>query len=187
MDKRANIDYLVPLNIELKELGYCTYITNKELEDKIIYLYSHPKFMHRVHFNNILNSGTKVLARDMANVAVNITRYYIDHRQQYAHSMENIHWQILTRMWKQTYRHCIFQQVTIDKYKGSKVKLLTINNGLFDCIFDTVMNKKYKQVEDTRIKREGMKHTDRKTPTYEGGKHFESLCSIGENEMSSLL
>jgi len=177
LDKRINIDYLVPFNSDLRELGYNTYITNKELEDKITYLYSHPKFVHRVHFTNIANSGSKCLVRDMANVATNIVRHFVDYKQQYKYNMENIHWQILTRMWKQTYRHTKFQQITMDKYKGSKVKLLTINNGFFDCILDTVLNNNYKQIEDTRKHRVGIKHIERRQPTLDTP-YMEYLCGL---------
>jgi len=190
MNKKANIDYLVPFNSELKELGYKTYRTNQELMDKITYLFSHPKFKHRVHFNKILNGGSKSLAIDMANRAVNITRHFIDNKQQYGSSFDNIHWQILTRMWRQTYKHSVMQRVELLKYKGTQELLLNINNGLMDCLLDTVIDDKYIEIEGTRKYRKGLEHTERRKPT----KHLklyevdiDELCDMADNECSSLL
>jgi len=189
--KEHSFDYPIPLNNELDK----PYRTNPKLLKLIDYIFRHVKFEHRRLYIEVSTAGTRTLTKDMANVAVAITRHFIDNPQQYGHKMENIMMQIIIRMWKQTFKHCILQEKPLDKYYAAKFQLLTIENGLWEELIRTVDNKDYIQhgddmvnkrigvISNTTGKQVGLrerKNNKIHSPASlkEGGKQFEYLASL---------
>jgi len=172
--------YQVPHNVELEELNLIPYRTNSTLHRKIDYLFRHVKFEHRKLFIDVSTNGSRQLVNDMSTKAVAITRHFIQYPQQYNHSMENIHLQILVRMWKQTFKHCKFQEKELDKYYSTKIILLMIENGLIEELIRTVDKEDYIQNYDDMVKkREGVSlRTNERGSMKEGSKHFEYLASL---------
>ena len=178
-------EYPLPHNDELKPLR--PHKTNKILEEKIRYLFSHIKFPYYKLYIDVSTSGKRALTRDMANIAVACTRYFIEHPQQYNHSFETIHMSILVKMWKQTFNHCRMQRKEIDKYYATKTVLLGIENGLFDELIRTCFDKDYKYADDlvkhratiSALTNEQVGLRDKVSyGTHEHGATFEYLASL---------
>jgi len=189
--KEHAFDYPIPFNTELDR----PYRTNPKLLKLIDYIFRHVKFEYRTLYIEVSTSGSRTLTKDMGNIAVSITKHFMDNPQQYGHKMENIMMQIIIRMWKQTFKHCILQEKKLDKYYAAKFKLLTIENGLWEELIRTVEKKDYIQHYDDMVnKRIGViseitgkqvglrerKNNKIHNPASlkEGGKQFEYLASL---------
>ena len=178
--------YPLPFNDELYELQLIPYRTNTHLKIKIDYIFRHVTFEHRELFIEVSTSGSRELLSDMSRVALGCTRYFILNPQQFAYKMENIHMQILVKMWKQTFKHCKMQYKELDKYYATKMKLLMIENGLIEELIRTADEKDYIQTNDDMVKRRVNKYTNKELPlrerVYYGGnvttKELEYLCSL---------
>lgn len=177
--------YPIPFNSELKELDLVPYRTNSSLHRKIDYIFRHVTFEHRKLFINVSTSGSRQLVNDMSTKAVSMVRHFMQYPQQYGHKMDNIHMQILVRMWRQTFRHCVMQELKLDKYYSTKMILLMIENGLIEELIRTVDDKDYIQHNDdmitkVRYNEDGTKLglRERKLQTQEGSKNFEYLCTL---------
>lgn len=189
-----NIDhmaYLMPFNSELD----APYRAPKKLKEMVTYIFSHPKvpYKQRQLFIDVSQSGSRGLVNDMAVRAIAMTRYFVENPQQFGHSMENIQFQILRRMWMQVFSH-MFKQESHPKqtcdtewvYLGITYKMLTIENGFWDELLRVVYEKDYHQTYDDMVKhRDGIGLRERKSnkpsnhaSLIEGGKHFEYLCSL---------
>ena len=144
--------YPVPFNSELHELELIPYRTNKTLKDKINYLFSHVTFEHRQLFIEVSTMGSRGLINDMSRAAVGVMRYYLLHPQQFGHKIDNIHLQILVRMWKQTFKHCKMQYKQLDKYYSTKMKLLMIENGFIEELIRTCEDVDFIQHNDDMVK-----------------------------------
>jgi hypothetical protein len=183
-----HFDFSLPFNKELGELKLIPYRTNKQLKDKINYLFTHPKFEHRELFSNVSSSGSRGLLNDMSIVAVGAMRYFMAYPNQFANKVDNIHMQILVRMWKQTFKHCKMQYRELDKYYATKMKLLAIENGFIEELIRTCNQEDYIQRNDDMIKVRTTKSVitgetvglrDRVSyGTHEGGDTFEYLCNL---------
>ena len=181
---KANIDYLLPHNNEIRDL--IPYRTNKQLEAKVEYLFSHAHFVHNKLFNDIRTSGSRTLVRDMSKVATGLMRYFMQYPQQYGDNIENIEWQILIRMWKQTFKHTRLQKVELSYYAGTKQMLLGIDNGWVDELQRTVDEEDYYATNDSMVKKRegvslrGKRNNKKHNPAslIEGEKHFEYLCGL---------
>jgi len=178
--------YPTPFNLELKELGLIPYRTNSRLEEKIRWLFSHPHYIHRDIFIDVASDGSKGLVKDMAIKAVGIMRHFLENPQQYGHSADNIHMQILVRMWRQVYRHKKFQRKNVTQYIAAKMRLLSIENGLIEELIRTCTDKDYVQHGDDMIKkREGVGLREKRKPKKKrrkstGKNYMDYLCSLDE-------
>lgn len=177
--------YITPFNKELRASKLIPYRTNQELESKVRWIFSHPKFKHHKVFTDISDSGSKALVRDMANLGVAIVRHYVIYPQRYGHKLENIELQILIRMWKQVTKHAKMQGVGLTKYMAVDMKLLTMDNALFDEMLRTVQEKDFIQHNDDMVKRRnGIGLRERREPVKkkrgykDGSPYFEYLCNI---------
>jgi hypothetical protein len=171
--------YPVPFGYELKQSFLQPYRTNKKLEAKIHYLFSHPTFIHRETFVEVSESGSKGLVKDMSVRAVAIMRYFLKHPQQFAHKVDNIHMQILIRMWKQVHRHKKYQHKEIGKYQYTKMSLLMIENGFIEELIRTCDEQDYIQDGEDMMKQPKKKVMPKKVKGLkDGSKYFEYLCSL---------
>ena len=186
----TEFEYRVPYNEELVELKLKPYRTNKQLESKINYLFSHAKFIHNQLYKDVSTSGTRQLIRDMGTIAVAMMRHFLEYPAQYGHNIENIQWQIIVRMWKQTFNHAKLQLKPLDTYYGCKAKLLTVDNQWIEELYDTVTNNRYIQHNDDMVKVRQTKSTftgkqvglrDRVSyGCHEGGKRFNHYIDLAE-------
>lgn len=184
MSKVGHLDYLVPHNNELD----IPYRASKKLKDAIHYIYSHPTVPKRQRklFLEVSQSGSRELVNDMAVRAIAMTKHFLDNPQQYGHSMNNIHFQILRRMWKQIFSHMWKQSIhpeqqeTEWKYLGITFKMLSIENNLLEELIRVVKEKDYIQHSDDMVKkRTGVGLRQRRgLGTHEGSKNFEYLCGL---------
>lgn len=181
--------YPLPFNDELDELKLRPYRTNSELERKIQQVFMSSKFKWSQLFFDVSTSGSRMLIRDMGRVAVACTRYFLAHPQQFANNMENIHLQILVRMWKQVFNHCRFQEVKLDRYLSTTLKAVSVDNGLLEELVRTVEQGDFIQHNDDMVKKRVGKGLREHNPASlrEGDKHFEALVRIAEMEQGSLL
>ena len=180
--------YPLPFNSEFKELNLIPYRTNKTLKDKINYLFSHVTFEHRQLYIDVSTSGSRGLVNDMSCIAIACIRYYMMYPQQFGNKIDNIHMQILVKMWKQTFRHCKMQYKELDKYYATKMKLMLMENGLIEELIRTVQEEDYIQCYDDMVKHRDVisKITGNKVGlrdrvsygTHEGGATFEYLASL---------
>jgi len=178
--------YPIPFNLELKELGLIPYRTNTQLEEKIRFIFSHPHYVHRDTFLAVSTQGSKGLVKDMACRAVGVMRHYIANPQQYGHEVDNIHMQILVRMWKQVYRHKLFQRKSVTEYMAAKMRLLSIDNGFIDELIRTCEQGDYIQSGNDMVKqREGVGLRERKKPKKRrksAAKSYEDyLCGLDDS------
>lgn len=172
--------------MELKELGLIPYRTNKQLEDMIWFIFTHPHYVHRDTFQEVALDGSKGLVKDMACKAVGVMRHFLANPQQYGHNADNIHMQILVRMWKQVYRHKKFQRKSVTDYMAAKMRLLSIENGFIDELMRTCSDKDYIQSGDDMVKkRDGVGLRERREPKgrkypkgYKAKKYMNYLCSL---------
>ena len=149
--------YMIPLNIEL----YIPYRANKPLLDKINYIFTHPRLptANRRLFLDISTKGSKQLLNDMAVVAIAICKHFVDNKQQYNNDMTNIEFQVLRRMWTQTFKHMRMQNRYPDtseesswKYIGVSLRSLTIENGFFDELLRVTLEQDYIVSNDDMVK-----------------------------------
>ena len=172
--------YLVPFTSELVEEKLIPYRSNSKLNRKIDYIFRHAKHIYRDEFIDVSTSGSRQLINDMAIRAIGMTRYFIKYPQQFNHKMDNIHHQILVRMWRQLFKHKIMQNKDNDNYMAVKMKMLMIENGLIEELIRTVDEKDYIQHGDDMIKKrkgKGLREQTRGSMK-EGSKNFEYLCSL---------
>lgn len=176
-----HLAYLVPFNKELN----VPYRAPEELKDKIKYVFSHPKVpkAQRNLFIEVSKSGSKQLVNDMGCVAIAMTRHFVENPQQYANCIENIHFQLLRRMWKQVFNHLHKQENYPDlddwKYLGIKYRMLSIENGLLDELIRVVKQEDYVQdSKDMRKHDRPAKKSEKNGLLVEGSKHFEYLCTL---------
>lgn len=174
-----HMDYLVPFNKDLN----LPYRANDKLKQKIDYIFRHPSLplKHKALYINVTNSGSKGLLNDMARVAIGMCNYYLTYPQQFGGALENIQFQILHRMWKQTFKHSMMQQLDeLDQYYSLKIRLLGIENGFWDELIRVCLDKDYIQSGDDMVKkRHGVSLRGRTgLGTHEGSDNFEYLCGL---------
>jgi len=163
--------YLVPFNEELN----APYRAKNELMEMVRYIFSHPTVpvRQRKLFIDVSQSGSRGLINDMSVRAIAMTRYFVDNPQQFAHSMENIQFQILRRMWKQIFSH-MFKQGRDEHtdaewvYLGVTYKHLAIDNGLWDELLRVVKEEDYHQT--SKSMQRGKKH--------KAQSHINYLCGL---------
>jgi len=202
--------YPLPFNSELRELNLVPYRTNKQLKDKIHYIFSHVKFAHRELYLDLysLNGGNLLI--NMANVATGAMRYFLQHPQQFGNAAENIHLQILVRMWRQSFRVTKLNEIPIDKYHGVKMTTLSIENGFIEELIRTCVEQDFIQTEDDMVKPLSERGIDTKQTKVmydlywnkcepdirarkslgtqdEDSKNFRAIANMADNERGSLL
>jgi len=98
-----HMSHLVPFNRELD----VPYRAPKKLKDMIDYIFSHPivPSKQRRLYIDVSTMGSRSLLNDMAVRAIAMTRHFVENPNQYGGSMENIQFQVLSRMWKQVFNH----------------------------------------------------------------------------------
>lgn len=182
----GHMDYLLPFTSELT----VPYRAKQPLKDKILYIFTHPTLPKRNRdlFRKVSTQGSKALVNDMACVAIALVKYFTEHQQQFGGSMENIEFQVLRRMWLQTYRNLYRQNSKLDedwKYLGTSMRMLSIENGLWDELLRVVKEQDYYQTNDDMVKkrqgvglRERRKEGVGKASLREGGAYFEYLCNL---------
>ena len=164
------------------------YRVGNELKSKLHYVFSHPTLPrgHVQMFLDVAGSGSRGLTNDMGTIAVALTQVFMDNPSQFGGKYENVQAQILIRMWRQVYRHRVFQGKDLEAYLSAKMKTLSIENGLWDELWRVTMEKDYTLSHaGMRKHREGMSHSDTKKPrderkdaTQEGSKAFEFYASL---------
>ena len=144
--------YPLPFNNELRELNLVPYRTNKAVKDKIHYIFSHPTFVHHKLYTELylLNGG--LLLINMSNIAIGAMRYFLDNPQQFNHAADNIHLQILVKMWKQCFISTRINEIKLDKYYALKIKTMSIENGLIEELIRTCIEKDFIQNSNDMIK-----------------------------------
>lgn len=178
---QSHFDFPVPYTRELT----LPYRTNKRLEDKIRWVFGHPTFRQckREKFLELDRKLPTSLLKDMSTRGFAMAKHFLDHPHQYGHKMDNIHLQILVRMWQQVYKYRMFLNEDINEYWTAEVKLIKINNGLLEELIRSVKEDDCTWSGDDMVKvRNGIGLRDKRMPTYEGGDTFEYLCGLGENE-----
>jgi len=147
----GHMDYLVPFTSELT----IPYRAKMKLQRMVDYLFKHPTLppKHRKLYIDVSTSGSRQLVNDMSIRAIAMVKHFVDNQPQYNHNMENIQFQILHRMWRQTYKHSKLQNKTIDDYYGAKMKTLGIENGLWDELLRVVKEEDYIVTNDSMVKR----------------------------------
>ena len=170
--------YPTPFTYELNELELQPYRTNPKLEEKIRYIFSHPTFTWRETFIDVSESGSRGLVNDMAVRAVAIMRYFLLNPQQFGHKVDNIHMQILIRMWRQVFRHKKFQHKPNNKYLATKMKLLLIENDFIETLIETCESGNYIQKGEDMRKKQGRKEVKRSKGLRDGSPYFEYLCGL---------
>jgi hypothetical protein len=159
----SHYDFPIPFNKELRELNLIPYRTNKELIDSIDYIFSHPYNTHNKLYQETKEFSRYNLQIKMGNTAVGVMRYFLDNPNQFGNSIDNIHMQILVRMWKDIFYFIKLEKRELDKYYSTKLKLLSIDNGFIDILQKTCIDKDYIQHYDDMVKRrEGVGLRERK-------------------------
>ena len=167
------MSYVLPFNSELE----VPYRAKKQLQDKIAYIFNHPKVprAQRDLFKDISTNGSKGLINDMSTVAIGITIYYLKNPQQFGHALENIHFAIVRRMWLKIFHHLHMQNDTrLDenwKYIGITLSMLAVNNGLLDELIRVVTEKDYYKTSDDIPRKKPKRNTSSIS-------NFEYLCGL---------
>jgi len=174
-----HFNYPVPSNIELNNTYPLPYRVSRELMATIEYVFRHPFNKYNKSCNTHFNRDWNI-ANDMGRVAVQVVREYLAYPQRYGHSMENIEANILFLMWRQYIKHLILKDVEMTEYMPVKLKMLKVENGLFDMLLSEVIDEKYIQSADDMVKKRVGKGLREHAPAsmQEGSKNFEYLCSL---------
>ena len=149
----GHFEYPIPFNSELRELNLIPYRTNAPLKRKVDYIFRHVYNPYNKDFIELSTSGDRKLVEDMATRAVGVMRHFMLYPQQYNHKAENIHLQVIVRMWKQTFRQRTMQNKPADMYYPTKMKLISIENGLIEELIRTIDESDYIQHNDDMVKK----------------------------------
>lgn len=172
--------HLMPFNNDL----YVPYRAPNKLRSMIDYIYRHPTLpsTQRKLYIDVSQSGSRGLINDMAVISIAMMRYFINNQSQFGGSIENVQFQILKRMWKQTFNHMWKQGKAKEdetNYLCLKLKVLSIDNGLWDELIRVVQEEDYYQTSDDMIKNKDVYNKkSNKASLKEGSKHFEYLCNL---------
>jgi len=171
--------YPVPSNRELNEDYPKVYRISSKLQEAIRYTFTHPFNKYNKTCNTYFSRHPNI-ANDMGRVAVQVVRDYVSWPQRYGHSMENIEAVILFRMWREFIHHMIRKNVELSEYMPTKLKMLKIQNNMFDLLLAEVVEEKYIQSSDDMVKvrpGKGLRESNAAS-LREGDPHFEYLCSL---------
>lgn len=181
--------YLVPFTRDLE----LPYRAPKKLKEMITYIFTHPTIpkAQRELFIDVSQLGSRTLVNDMGRVAIAMTKYFVEHPNQFGGAMENIYFQIMRRMWHQVFSH-MFKQNRMEHLKDdwvflrTSMKLLAIENGFFEELLRVVNEEDYYMTSDAMVKkRDGVglrekRNNKQSNPAslIEGGRYFEYLASL---------
>ena len=174
-----HFEYPMPFNDELNATYPKVYRVSSELMESIEYTFRHPFNKYNKSCNTHFNRDWTI-ANDMGRAAVQLVREYLAYPQRYGHSMQNVEAVILFRMWRQYIKHMIIKDVAMTEYMPVKLKMLKIENGLFEMLLREVTESRYVQSGDDMVKKRPGKGLREHAPAsmQEGSKHFEHLCSL---------
>ena len=173
-------DYPTPFNDRLKEEYGSKYRFSDEVVESVLYMFKHPK--HNPRWYKMCNElMTKGDANDMLKPAYRLMEEYKAHPQQYGHSLENMTDQMIVSMWRVfiSLHKKARKNITDDKYRRAAVKTMT--KYCREVFLDKLISCKVTEYK-ARVK-----HDRVGLGTHEGSKNFEYLCSLGEDEVGSLL
>ena len=131
---KSYFDYTVPSVWVLREKYMVPYRFSQELRDYVEYMFTHP--IHCKYRTLFAAQMKEWDTNDMLKYPYLIIKHYLDHPQQYGHSMENVVPHILAGMWKaflNLHKQC--RGLKLDKYLPMTMKLLVLGNGKFLDIF----------------------------------------------------
>lgn len=177
--KKIYFEYPVPYLSELRELYKTPYRFSDELRAYVDYMFTHPYNKYNGIYYNLHQEFD---SNDMLKSAYLIARYYMDHPNQFAGSIENCADEMLVKMWKcfiALHKH--LRGVQFDSYMTTQMKVLTVGGGKFlDLLIDEIRNEKMIMDGDDMVKRREGKSLRERAPASmkEGGKEFEYLCSL---------
>ena len=89
--------YTTPSIWELREMYHGVYRFSDELRESVRYMYKHPRCKYRVLFANLEREYD---TNDMLKHPYLILRHYMEHPQQYGHTLENVLPHMMVGMWK---------------------------------------------------------------------------------------
>lgn len=168
-------DYPVPYNQELRELYPTPYRFSEKLTNYADYMFNHPYNTHHKIYSNLKKPTD---ANDMVKVAYLVTKHYLDYPQQYGHSLDNISAAIIVRMWKSFINlHKHLRYVQFDKHMPTKMKILTIGEGMFfDILLEDIRTNNFIMHADHMVKkRKGIGLRERQGYSEQ---HMHYLCSL---------
>ena len=172
-------DYPIPQYYQLyKEYGK-PYRVSEQLKAEIHKIFSHPHHPHHEFFYKNHNDDD---LNNMGKVAYVYTLEFLNNPQQYGHSIENIHMQMLVSMWKVFIGVTkYFKWIPPEEYMKVKSKLLKINAEPFltECMNEVNQNRVIMSGDDMVKKREGkgLRESNRAS-LKEDGKYFEYLSGL---------
>ena len=184
--------FTYPMPYDVGELGGYIYRASDELKEIVEKIYTHPHFKHTNLFLDISQDGSKALVNDMAIRALAMTDYYLKNPQQFGHNMDNIHLQILVRMWKHLFKHARYQnKYNFTQYHSMTLKMVSKELGLLECLVDSIRNEKFiKSGDDLVKKRKGKGLREGRVSLAKEGKGLgysddtlDALCNLAENEI----
>ena len=163
-------------------MGLLPYRTNAGVEAAVRRLFTHPHFKWRAHFIDVADSGSHGLVKDMACTLVACVRYYHENQGQFGKDgLDNIQWQALIMMWRQTYKHQKMQGRVIDMYRSTKVRLLSIDVGIWDTALECVLKKDFHKTDAGMRKHSNKARygglTQAQRPLVEGDSWFEYMAA----------
>jgi len=171
--------YPVPSNHQLNTDYPKVYRVSSELQAAIRYTFTHPFNKYNKTCNTYFTRSPNIL-NDMGRVGLQVVRDYVAWPQRYGHSMENIEAIILFRMWREFIHHLILKNAVMEEYMPAKLKMLKVQNNMFDLLLAEELDKKYIQSSDDMVKVRKGKGLRESNPgeLREGDPHFEYLCSL---------
>jgi hypothetical protein len=177
--KKDYFQYPVPLSYELRELYKSPYKFSDELREYVNYMFTHPYNKYNKLYHNL---HTEWDSNDMLKPAYLMAMHYMKYPQRYGHAMDNIADTMLVRMWKQfLHLHKHLRGVQFSSYMPTKMKMLTIGNGLFlEKLIDEINSGVIIMSSDDMIKKregKGLRESAHASMK-EGGREFEYLCSL---------
>ena len=184
-------DFPCPFNDRLKETYESKWRFSDDVIEAVLYMFKHPK--HNPRWYKMCNElMTKGDANDMLKAAYRLYEEYKAHPQQYGHSLENMTDQMIVSMWRVfiSLHTKARKNITDDKYRRAAVKAMS--KYCKEVFLDKLVNCEVIEHDKRPSPKhpEGLTEADRARRglgTHEGSKNFEYLCSLGENEIGSLL
>jgi len=177
--KKNYFEYTVPPHWELKEMYIVPWKFSAELRAQVKLLFEHPKYSRFRELFTRLARETDY--NDMLKVPYCIIRYYQDHPQQFAHSMNNVVPHIIVAMWKSFLKmHKQMRNVVLTQYYAVSMQLVPLVEGRFLDIFlsDIETGNIIYHVDDTIKRRVGVGLKEKRVGMKQS--ELDYLCSFGE-------
>ena len=159
--KREIFQYSTPHYYELKETYPTPYRFSKDLRDHVDMLFSHP---HQKFNKLYYNLRTEYDSNDMIKPMYLLTKHFLDYPQQYKHSLDSIHAELLIRAWKTFLKLHKLRGETYSRHMATPLGLMDIADGkLLDMLLDEIKFHRMIMNNDSMVKvREGVGLRDRR-------------------------